>query len=163
MPELIASETMPEPQAKSLPTPNPPRWHTAALVFLIVAVATTGAVLSHRELRVPWSTPASRILWTYFPLLLVNAGLLFYVTRVGVPRGYGMRLVGVLPRSGVYVVLDLALGVGVAILICAAELGWHTAFASSREPSVSAILPSSALDRAVWSVVAVGVGCAEEV
>jgi membrane protease YdiL (CAAX protease family) len=139
-----------------------PRWHTAALISLIVAVAVTGAILSleRRPVRPPPS--ASRIASVYLPVLAVQAGLAFYVCRIG--RG-ASALASLLGRGWTSLGRacgDLALASAVWLFIESSE----TLFARlwpSRNASLLATLPRTGQDHVVWLVVAASAGFCEEV
>lgn len=136
--------------------------HTVALVALIVSVALAGSLLAHSgaapsAVRAPPSAAAR-----YFPLLLVNGLLVFYVSRAFRPRNELPSLLGAGWSGARRAAIDLGLAVGLALSI----VGLETLFivrASRRNAAVSALLPHTGAERLAWLVVAVCVGFAEEV
>lgn len=131
--------------AKRLPDRVAPFWHTAALVFLIVLVAFVGTLAKTSEV------PASRISAVYVPAILVQLGLVYYVSRAFRPRSVLRDLVGRV-RLG-----DLA----VALVLAAFVIGSELVFARSSVRAL-AILPRTVPERAMWIAVAATVGFAEE-
>src|SRR5450432_4307866 len=61
-----------------------PRWHTATLVALMLAVAISGTLLQRHGALRGGAMPAagSRIFAQYMPVLSVNWGLVWYVSRL---------------------------------------------------------------------------------
>jgi len=131
--------------ARRLPDRVAPFWHTAALAALIVAVALVGVVAKTN------AAPVHRISAVYVPAILVQAGLVFYVSRAFRPRSVLRELIG-RARIG-----DLAVAIALAAFVLAGEL----AFAQASTRALT-ILPRTGLERATWIVVAASVGFAEE-
>ena len=131
--------------ARRLPPRAAPFWHTAALAALVVLVALAGTLAKSNV------TPTSRISAVYVPAILVQLGLVYYVSRAFRPRSVLRELVG-RARLG-----DLAVAIALAAFVIAGEL----VFARGNTQAL-AILPRTGLERAVWIVVAASVGFAEE-
>jgi membrane protease YdiL (CAAX protease family) len=131
--------------ARPLPDAIAPRWHTAALVALIVAVALTGT-FAHVS-----AAPAARISAVYVPAILVQGALVFWVSRAFRPRSVLRELVG---RASI---ADVAIALALAAIVIGSEL----VFGSSSGPGAP-ILPRTGPERAVWLAVAASVGFAEE-
>lgn len=139
-----------------------PRWHTGALIFLMLAVAVTG-VVKGRSVPTGAASPSSdRIVGVYLPLLLAQWTLALYVCRIGrsqsalralLGRGWG----GV--RRGL---TDAALAAAGWFLIEASEAALGR-FGMSQNAAVVAMLPHSGVERAIWVLVAASVGFCEEV
>jgi membrane protease YdiL (CAAX protease family) len=158
---------LPTPSAPaSLPlaaAPIAPGWHTAALVSLYVAVALTGALLSHHGVS-PAPSPASgRIVSVYLPLLVVQWSVLFYVVRVGRPRSALVALLGRRWTSAGRAAGDLALALSFWVLVVAFEVAWARIAPPQSLVSVRGMLPQGGLERLAWGFVAVSVGFCEEV
>lgn len=145
-----------------------PRWHTVALIALIVSVAVAGTLLrpaAGAADAVPAApmTPAMRVLAIYLPMLLVQWGLVVYVARVGRPRSALGSLLGrgwTPPRRAL---ANVALGLVMWGVILAVEVAWRRVRAVETAPSVTSILPQAWLERGAWAVVATSVGFCEEV
>jgi uncharacterized protein len=139
-----------------------PAWHTAALVALMLVVAAVGTALGeHGAVTAPVS-PRERLA-VYMQLLVVNLGLLFYVSRVGLPGSIFRTLLGRVPDSVRGVLGEVALSALAVALVCGSELVWQRAWGTADGGAVNALLPRTPLERAAWVVVAATVGCCEEV
>ena len=140
--------------------PLAPRWHTALLVFLIIAVASIGLLFMP-----PAAAPSAggRSFGLYLPLILVQGSLLFYVTRVGRQANALPALLGKgwhrLPRAAG----DSLLATLGWALIHAVEFGFGSLAPVADESAVSAMLPHGTQERLSWAVVAIVVGFSEEV
>jgi membrane protease YdiL (CAAX protease family) len=163
-----------DPTSKdSASAPSPERWtasdiarwpHTALLVALIVAVASTGAVALRPTSAVAGaSTTASPIVHVYLPGLLVGWGLVLYVSRVGRARSALAFLIGRGWSTVARACGDLALaGLG-WLIIEASELAFARIGRVDTSDAVRAMLPSTALERCIWVAFAVSAGFCEEV
>ena len=136
-----------------------PRWHTAALIALMVAVAVTGTILARGGSPLPAPSARSRVLGAYLPLLLVNGGLTFYVCRVGRARNALRSLLGRGWDSVGRAWTDLAFASAAWLVIEVAE----AAFATWHDTAAPAVLPHTVAERAIWVLVAMTVGFCEEV
>lgn len=141
-----------------------PPWHTAALILLILGVATTGVMMGHRGTPISVPSPAgSRIATVYLPVLLMQWGLAAYVARVGRPRNAIPILLGKRWDSVRRATVDIGLAVLVGTFIVASELSWAHFQGAGRNAAVGALLPDTDVERAVWGLVATSVGFCEEV
>ncbi len=141
-----------------------PRWHTAALIALIVGVAASGAVLQSRgaTLTAP-SEAGSRVAAVYLPMIVVQWGLLLYVCRMGRPRWAVSALLGRPWNSPARAAGDVALAAAGWLAVVLAELSWTRSFGAAQRAAVLAMLPSTWTERLAWVVVAVSVGFCEEI
>jgi len=131
--------------ARRLPRSIAPFWHTAALAALVVLVALAGTLAKTS------ATPTSRISAVYLPAIVVQIGLVFYVSRAFRPRSVLRELVG-----------RVALGdLAVALVLAAFVIGSELVFARPSAQAL-AILPRTGPERAIWIAVAASVGFAEE-
>ncbi len=146
-----------------------PRWHTYALIALMLAVAITGTLSPHSPVppaahalpRIP--SRDDRIVAQYLPLLLVNWGLTLYVARLfrphnALPALLGRRTGGL--RGGL---VDFVCAAGVGLAIELIELAWSRGFAVGPNAAIVTLLPSTVAERLTWVLVAVSVGFCEEV
>lgn len=139
--------------------PLAPRWHTAVLISLMIAVAATGTLLARGEGSLEAPSPRGRIVTAYLPLIVVNWGLTIYVCRVGRARSALRPLLGRGWDSVGRAATDLALAAATWLAVEAAE----AAAGMWRNAAVVALLPHGGPERAVWVLVAVTVGVCEEV
>ncbi|HEX3345469.1 MAG TPA: type II CAAX endopeptidase family protein [Polyangiaceae bacterium] len=143
--------------------PLAPRWHTALLIALLVAVALVGTWLT--AAGVPLARPArdGRVLGVYgvyLPLVAVNLGMAAYVCRVGRARSALSSLLGRGWDGAWRAGADLALAVALWSLVEAVE---SVAGAGSwRNAAVAALLPHTYAEKAAWVLVAATVGFCEE-
>lgn len=151
---------MPEPDV----APIAPRWHTAVLVGLYLSVALTGTLMS-RHGAPPGALPGdhSRLVAAYLPMLLVQWGIVFYVSRVGRPASALHALLGAPWTSARRALVDLALASAGWVAIKLVELVGSQLAAGTNAPAVTALLPHTATERLAWVLVAASVGFCEEV
>jgi membrane protease YdiL (CAAX protease family) len=134
----------------------------------MLAVAITGTLLQreaalHEAPRPAELGASARIVRQYVPLLLVNWGLVLYVSRLFRAHSALPELLGQRWNRATRVAVDLALAVGLALTIeliesvCARYAGMRP------NASVAALLPRTAAERVTWLVVALSVGFCEEV
>ena len=138
-----------------------PRWHTAALITLMLAVAATGLALGRDG--VPRAARSSGVLvGVYVPLLVVEWTLAFYVCRIGRPKSALLPLLGrgwdTLRRAAT----DVALAAAGWVVVEATEAAF-VRFAASPNAAVFALLPHTLTERLVWLLLATSVGFCEEV
>jgi membrane protease YdiL (CAAX protease family) len=147
-----------------------PRWHTAALVALIVAVAVTGSLLGARGVS-PASPspgaagtpgPGTRLLVLYAPLVVVEWSLAFYVCRVGRPRSALAALLGRGWRTLREALVDVALAAEGWLLVHAFEVAVVYLHGARTPAAVASMLPSTWLERLAWVVVSISAGFCEE-
>jgi hypothetical protein len=145
-----------------------PRWHTLALVGLILAVAVTGTLLAPAtnaevSVRVERAAGSARMVAQYLPLLLVNSGLLLYVSRLFRARSVLPELLGRRWQSVSRAGADLTLALGLGLFIGLLETLWVYHYGVRRNAAAVALLPHTASERLAWVFVAVTVGFCEEV
>ena len=145
-----------------------PRWHTAALVALLLAVAVTGTLLqghgaTSRASQASARVASARILTQYVPLLIVNWGLFAYCALLFREPAALAALLGERWRSAGRVCADLGLALGTGILILSLEFASRSVCALGRNAAVVSLLPSTGAERLTWALVAVSVGFCEEV
>lgn len=145
-----------------------PRWHTALLVGLMVAVALTGLLLSGSGVSSASSAAASLTSWqritsVYLPMLIVQFGLVFYVARAFRCRNELSSLIGERWSAPRRAAIDVFLACVAFVAIMCIELGWRRIFGSTNRASVAAMLPVMTQDRLAWVIVAMSVGFCEEV
>jgi uncharacterized protein len=141
-----------------------PAWHTAALIALILLVASLGTLLTRSGVAVTAPVESASRIWVlYLQMLVVAWGLLFYTCRIGRPRSALVALIGEGWTSARGAAADLGLAVTGWALIQGCEIAWVRLFATSADASVAAMLPDTALQRVGWAAVAVSVGLSEEV
>ncbi len=145
-----------------------PRWHTALLMALILAVAATGTLLDQSRSNVDVGDVSSRgthsltLLKTYVATLLVQVAMIAYVARLG-RSGWALgELLGrgwnTVPRAVSDVLLALAAWASVASL----EELWLHSFRARQGAAIVAILPHARAETAAWMLVALSVGVSEE-
>jgi membrane protease YdiL (CAAX protease family) len=149
-------------------SPLAPRWHTALLIGVILAVAATGVLLAQATAPATQAaTPArggAAIATVYVPIVAVQWGLAFYVCRVGRAQSALGALLGKGWRTAGRAIGDVGLAALGWLSIEACEILWRAAARAvgSSSPSASAILPHAPPERLAWVVVAVSVGICEE-
>jgi membrane protease YdiL (CAAX protease family) len=142
-----------------------PRWHTAVLVGLMLAVAISGTLLQRHGVSPGAMTAArgSRVLSQYLPILSVNWGLVLYVSRLFRYRNALRDLLGPHWRSWRRAAGDLALASAAGLVIVLLNALYARYFGAGRSAAASALLPSTGAERLIWVLVAVSVGFCEEV
>jgi membrane protease YdiL (CAAX protease family) len=140
-----------------------PRWHTALLIALVVSVAGTGVFLSSGTGAPSTEFRGSRIGAVYVPLIVVQAGLLFYVARVGRRHSALPGLVRRRRDTVGRVLADVILAAALFVLVNAVEAGWSSALGVVQKAPALGILPETTPERVVWVIVACAVGFGEEV
>jgi uncharacterized protein len=144
-------------------SPLAPRWHTAALIALVVSVAVVGALLTGQPGAQAPTTAGSRLLGVYAPLVIVQWSLVFYVCRVGRSRSALPALLGARWSTPGRAFADLSLALAGWLILLGSELAWAH-FSAARAPAaVVAMLPHTPLERLAWVVVAASAGFGEEV
>jgi membrane protease YdiL (CAAX protease family) len=149
------------------PSSLAPRRHTAALVALIVSVATAGLLLGR-------TTPtgagvngspgaASRILNVYLPLIVVQVGLVLYVARIGRRSSALTALIGRRWTTFRRAALDVAIAAVGFGAVYAVEATWSSALGVNHNAPAAFVLPHGVAERLVFVAVALAVGFGEEV
>ena len=137
-----------------------PAWHTRALVAWLLAVAVAGSLLDPAFLPAP-STRALGVR-AYVPLLLVNVMLCVYASGVGLRRNLLARWwVRPLAQRRRWPA-DLAIGVGLALALVAAESGLQRLLGLPESLAAHSLMPRSVGEKVTWVWVAAFVGFAEE-
>src|SRR5690349_7371072 len=108
----MVSTMMSTTLARRLPETVAPLWHTVALAALVVVVAVVGT-LAHESID-----STSRILAAYLPAILVQCGLVYYVSRAFRPRSVLRDLIGRAAPA------DVAIALALAAFVVAAELAF---------------------------------------
>ena len=139
-----------------------PRWHTALLVSLILAVVISGTLLAPSAARASTAPSGSRVTELYLPMLLSQWGLAFYVCRIGRSRSALRELLGTGWNGPARAFGDLALACLGWGLVQGGELLAAAAFGLSHASARASLLPASPVEQAVWVLVAVSVGFCEE-
>jgi CAAX protease family protein len=144
-----------------------PRWHTAALVGLLLAVALTGTLLqrygAHSSALAAPARAESRIFAQYLPLLVVNWGLVLYTCWLFRGRNVLPDLLGRRWSNVGRAATDLGLGLGGVLVVMSVELVCARLFPVGRNAAIAALLPSTGAERLTWAFVALNVGFCEEV
>ena len=143
-----------------------PRWHTALLVSLIVAVALAGTLLARGTSATPAAAGGAnrltdRLVGLYLPVLLVDWGLVVYVSRIGRGENALGRLLGRLPRTVGQIAGTVALALVGVLLIEVAEM--LAAMWSGEGHGGGALVTMGVPERVVWIAFAFTAGFCEEV
>lgn len=149
-------------------------WHTAALVALIVSVAAIGMAIEHAHARdaASWASVEAatqalptreKLAGVYLPAVVVELGLLAYVTRIGRPRGELRAFLGEGWTSARRACGHVAVAAIGFLAIRALERAWALFTHAGTNAAAAAILPHTALERLAWVIVAATVGFSEEV
>ena len=138
-----------------------PRWHTAALVALYLAVAAAGVVLSSTAAKTSISQEHAPRIAVYAPVLLVQLLLAFYVVRVGRNRSALGFLVGEGWTTARRACVDVALAGAIWLVIRLVELAATRWMPGAPRP-IEAILPHTPFEQVAWAGVSLIVGTCEE-
>lgn len=141
-----------------------PRWHTAAFVSVVLAVALAGTLVQRASGALPPAHATGSRIWSqYAPLFLVQWGLVFCVARVGRSHNALPELLGKRWNNVRRAATDSACAVGGWLLIVALEsLSAHYT-GVGRNAAVTSLLPSTEAERLTWVLIATSVGFCEEV
>lgn len=137
-----------------------PAWHTRALVALLLAVAATGLLLDPTLLPV-LSTQALAVR-AYVPLVLANVLLCAYASGVGLKRNLLAELWARPRGRSARWPVELAIGVGLALGLVAAESGLQRLLGLPESVAAHSLMPRNLGDKLSWVLVAALVGFAEE-
>ncbi len=142
--------------------PLAPRWHTALLAGLIVAVAVTGTLITAVGGNPsPDAHGSSRLAVTYVSMLLTQWMLVAYVSTVGRTGSPVRAWLGSLPAGA------RAPEAALALLLAAAVLLFQSAvdllLPAPQVPAIADLLPRSVFERAAWMIVAANTAFCEEV
>lgn len=145
-----------------------PRWHTAALICLILSVAAVGTILGKGHAATSSAAAVAR-LPLYLSMMVVPWMLTLYVARPTLREGRARLALSSLlfPRSGRFEARRLAMDLLVAAMIAIAVRLCERWFAPPIDPrhaaAVASMLPQGPAEHAVWLLVAISVGFGEEV
>ena len=168
MTERAVSSGSPEAPTE---VPIAPRWHTALLVTGITTLGLLGAWASRQKLdpgvveAIPELSAAVRIFALYLPMIVMQAAIVGYVTRIGRPANALRALIGRRWDSGRRAAEDSGLALTGWLGVLGSETLWAklvTAKAGLSAP-IAAALPHTSVERVAWVLVALSVGFAEEV
>lgn len=159
---------MPTPSEEKDAENLAPRWHTALLVSLIVAVALTGALLARGNTATAAVTEGAnrltdRLVTFYVPVLIVDWGLVLYVSRIGRRANALPSLLGEMPRGGRRLAVDALLALGGFAMIELSELAAAGFNLTGADAAARALPPFSLGERLAWVVFAFTAGFCEEV
>jgi membrane protease YdiL (CAAX protease family) len=143
-----------------------PRWHTAVLVALIVAVALTGMLLTGGTSATPETAGGAnrltdRLVGVYLPVFVVDWALVVYVSRIGRGENALGRLLGRVPRTVGQIAGTVALALAGVLLIEIAEM--LAAMWSGGGHGGGALVTMGVVERLVWVAFAFTAGFCEEV
>jgi membrane protease YdiL (CAAX protease family) len=134
-----------------------PFWHTRALILMLLAVAVTGSLLDTQSALI---TPTSRLAGSYLPLLLTNLGLAFYVARFGLAGSMFGPLVGRAETRRL--VSELSWGALLMLLVLGVESALQSWLGMPESLFAHATLPHLPAEKASWTLLAILIGCSEE-
>ena len=150
------------------PRPQPvARWrHTIVLVVMFLAMAAAGGMLQHRAVSAGSATlpHPSQPAWLYLGLIAMEWGLVTYVWKGGL-RASGVSLRALIggrwgtPRA---VATDVLLALGVWAAWTAVEWTSDRVLGAGHAASVARLLPRDPLGVALWLVLSLSAGFAEE-
>jgi len=152
------------PDSQAQAPPIAPAWHTVALVTLIVLVAIAGTVLHTARPAMPANealAASGRIVRIYIPMLLVQWGLAFYVSRVGRAENAAPALLGRGLNGSGRALRDVLAACALAVLIEACEWTFFV-IAGPTAKSTRALLPTGFTEHAIWAVIAASTAFSEE-
>ncbi|MBS2015954.1 MAG: CPBP family intramembrane metalloprotease [Deltaproteobacteria bacterium] len=133
-------------------------------MLLVIGVAAVGTLQLGESGAQPRGASAAGSVWVAFlPLLAVEWMLVLWVARIARPANVLSDLVGARWGDARDVLVDLGWAARAAVAIVTLEVAAAHLLGSSRAPSVTAMLPHTAAERAGWVVVAIAVGFCEEV
>jgi uncharacterized protein len=141
-----------------------PRWHTALLVALFLALTVSGALFQRQARAQPATLPEHpQVLRLYLSLIVMEWGLFLYVWKGGLRRsGTKLRdLIGGRWRSPADVAVDAGLAAGLWIAWTILAKGIDRLL-PSHAASIQTFLPRRASEILLWVGVCVSAGICEE-
>lgn len=144
--------------------PVAPRWHTALLVALFLALALSGALFQRGANAQPEKLPEHpQVLRLYLTLIVMEWGLFLYVWKGGLRRtGTKLRdIVGGRWRRPADVAVDVGLAAGLWTVWTILEKGIDR-WLPSQAASIQTFLPRRASEILLWIGVSVSAGICEE-
>ena len=142
--------------------PLAPRWHTAVLAGIFLALAVSGALFQRGAPAPPGARQSTVPL--YVSLIVVEWGLVLFVWRGG-RRFSGTTLHDWIGGNwgnakGVFVDAGLALGLWCTWKLL--EMSWEHFLGPGDAAAYGRLLPRGAAERGLWIVVSLSAGFAEE-
>jgi len=156
---------LPGTRSSSL-TPVAPRWHTALLIGLFLALTLSGALFQREAHSQPGKLlQHAHVVPLYLSLIAMEWGLFFYVWRGGLRRRETKlgELIGGRWRTLNDVVVDLILALGLWTVWRIVEKGWDRWLGPSHAASIQTFLPRHWGEIALWVGVSISAGICEEV
>jgi membrane protease YdiL (CAAX protease family) len=145
--------------------PIAPRWHTALLIALFLAIALSGAFFQRRAR----STPAMlqqhpSVIPLYLSLIAMEWGLFYYVWKGGLRRTATKlsELIGGRWASVKDVLVDAGLAVALWTVWALVERAWDHWLGPAHAASIQTLLPQRAVEILLWIGVSVSAGISEE-
>lgn len=154
--------------AEPVPGPRPVASyrHTALLIAVMLVMAASGAWFQYRASSAGAATlpHPQRMTGVYLSLIAMEWGLVLYIWRVGLkPAGASLReMIGGRWNSVRAVATDVLLALATWGVWTGLSWTIDRAMGPSHAASVSAMLPKHPLDIALWVVVSMSAGFAEE-
>src|ERR1700680_2068976 len=142
-----------------------PRWHTAALVALFLALTLGGAFFQRRARANPGTLQQHpQVALLYVSLIAMEWGLFVYVWKGGLRRT-GTKLSELIGRrwtSAKDVLVDVALAVGLWGVWMLFQITWDRWLGPEHAASIQTFLPRRALEIVLWIGVSISAGICEE-
>jgi uncharacterized protein len=149
----------------SIPKLLAPRWHTALLLSLFLAL-TLGGAFFQRQARSQPAGPGAQphLVPLYLSLVAMEWGLFYYVWKGGLRRsGATLRqLIGGRWQSAKDVAVDTSLALGLWTVWTLIEKGWDRWLGPGHAASIQTFLPRRASEILLWVAVSVSAGFCEE-
>jgi membrane protease YdiL (CAAX protease family) len=143
-----------------------PRWHTALLVALFLALTVSGALFQRQAHAEPGTVPEHpNVLPLYLSLIVMEWGLFLYVWRSGLRRtGTKLRdLIGGRWRGPADIAVDAGLAAGLWAAWMIVEKGIDRLLIPSQAASIQTFLPRRPGEILLWVGVCVSAGICEDV
>ncbi|HEV3254691.1 MAG TPA: CPBP family intramembrane glutamic endopeptidase [Candidatus Acidoferrales bacterium] len=142
-----------------------PRWHTAVLVTLFLALALGGAFFQRRARANPGTLQQHpQVALFYVSLIAMEWGLFVYVWRGGLRRT-GTKLSEVIGgqwRNAKDVLVDAALAAALWGVWTFVQMAWVRWLGPEHAASIATLLPRRALEIVLWIGVSISAGICEE-
>jgi membrane protease YdiL (CAAX protease family) len=142
-----------------------PRWHTALLVALFLAITVNGVFFQrHARSHPEMLQQHPNVVPLYFLAIVMEWGLFVYVWRGGLRRT-GTKLSEVIGgkwASAKDVLMDCGLAIGLWGGWSLVEMGWNRWFGPGHAASIQTYLPQRALEILLWIGVSISAGFCEE-
>jgi membrane protease YdiL (CAAX protease family) len=151
---------------RSAPAPSSavaPWWHTAILIAILLALAVRGAVF--QSAPPGGASPPANVLPLYLSLIIAELGLVYFVSR-GIRRsGTAIQeLIGGRWRTASDVTSDVLRALALWALWTGIAAGWERWLpVAGHARSIGQLLPHAPLEIAIWVVLSIVAGIAEEI